>query len=385
MPNTGGGTGNIVTVPVNAANINGMLAASLTVNFDPTVLSVQSASTGTLTPPTAGWAFASNLLAPGQYRLSMSSSSAVSGSGTLANIEFEVIGAPGSSSTLSISDILLNDGAITVELTDGLFSVDDVYNVSGLVSFWNGGAPVPGTTLTLTGDQVYSALSGADGNYTIQGAAIDAYTLTPSKSDGDNEISAYDASFALQHDVGLITLTGNQALAADVNSNGAITAMDAAYILQKAAELITQAASAVITIPDATVLPGGTVDIPISLDITDAELLGADIVFSYNPTHVSISNVRAGSLASGWSLVSNLNEAGLVKIAMAGAMPITTDGELVLFTITALGTSGTQSALTLTQGKLNELAIPTELQSGSVTIDNGEVPPNHIYLPLIIK
>lgn len=429
MPNTGGGTGNIVTVPVNAANINGMLAASLTVNFDPTVLSVQSASTGTLTPATAGWAFASNLLAPGQYRLSMSSTSAVSGSGTLANIEFEVIGSPGSSSALTISNILLNDGAITVELTDGLFSVDDVYNVSGLVSYWNGGSPIPGTTLTLTGDQVYSALSSADGNYTIQGAAIDAYTLNPSKSDGDNEISAYDASFALQHDVGLITLTGNQALAADVNSNGAITSMDAAYILQKAADLITlpfpgsgvvwkfnpaertiaeltsnitgqnftgvllgdisgnwtdpgepaqatveetRAASAVITIPDVTVLPGGTADIPISLDITDAELLGADIVFTYDPAHIVVSDVRLGALAAGWGLASNLTEPGVVRIAMAGAMPITTDGELILFTVTALGTSGTQSTLTLTRGELNEGAIPSTLDTGSVYI---AVPP----------
>src|SRR5690606_8971406 len=145
LPNTGGGTGNVVTVPINVANISGMLAAGLTVNFDPTVVTVQSATTGTLT---AGWAFASNLIAPGQYRISMSNASAVSGAGTLANIEFLVIGAPGSSSALTISEILLNDGTITVELADGLFSVDNVYNVSGLVSFWNGGVPVSGALLT---------------------------------------------------------------------------------------------------------------------------------------------------------------------------------------------------------------------------------------------
>lgn len=422
LPNTGGGTGNVVTVPINAANINGLLAASLTVNFDPTVLSVQSASTGTLT---ADWAFASNLKAPGQYRISMSNASAVSGAGTLANIEFLVTGDPGSSSALTISEILLNDGAITVELADGLFSVDNVYNVSGLVSFWNGAAPVSGALLTLTGDQVYSAMSGLDGNYTIQGAAIDEYLLTPSKEAGDNGISAYDASFALQHDVGLITLTGSQALAADVNSNGYINSMDAAYILQKTAGLISlpfpgsgvvwkftpisrsipeltadvtaqdftaillgdisgnwvdpgeglhdvgdeiTAASAVLTIPAVSVLPGGSVDVPINLDITDAGLLGADLAFTYDPTHVSISNIRIGSLAAGWSLVSNLTEPSVVRIAMAGAMPITADGELILFTVTALGDPGSQSALTLTFGDLNEGAIPSTLVSGSVYI-----------------
>lgn len=438
LPNTGGGTGIVVTVPINAANINGMLAAGLTVNFDPAILSVQSASTGTLT---AGWAFASNLKAPGQYRISMSNSSAVSGAGTLANIEFLVIGAPGSSSALTITEILLNDGAITVELADGLFSVDNVYNVSGLVSFWNGGSPVSGALLTLSGDQVYSAISGLDGNYTIQGAAIDAYDLTPSKENGDNGISAYDASFALQHDVGLITLTGSQALASDVNSNGYINSMDAAYILQKTAGLISlpfpgsgvvwkftptsrsiseltgnitaqdftaillgdisgnwvdpgeglhdvgdeiTAASAVLTIPAVSVLPGGSIDVPINLDITDAELLGADIAFTYDPAHVSISNVRIGSLATGWSLVSNLTEPGVVRIATAGAVPITTDGELILFTVTAIGAPGTQSALILTQADLNEGSIQSYLISGSVQITTPAT--NYkIFVPVIVR
>lgn len=438
LPNTGGGTGNVVTVPINAANINGMLAAGLTVNFDPTVLSVQSASTGTLT---AGWAFASNLKAPGQYRISMGNTSAVSGAGTLANIEFLVIGAPGSSSVLTISEILLNDGAMTVELADGLFSVDNVYNVSGLVSFWNGSAPVSGALLSLTGDQVYSAMSGLNGNYTIQGAAIDAYALTPSKENGDNGISAYDASFALQHDVGLITLSGSQALAADVNNNGYINSMDAAYILQKTAGLISlpfpgsgvvwkftptsrsipeltadvtaqdftgillgdisgnwvdpgeglhdvgdeiTAISAVLTIPVVSVLPGGSIDVPINLDITDAELLGADIAFTYDPAHVSISNVRIGSLAAGWSLVSNLTEPGMVRIASAGAVPITTDGELILFTVTALGAPGTQSVLTFTLGDLNENTIPSAFNSGSVVIMTP-ASTFKIFIPVIVR
>lgn len=435
LPNTGGGTGNVVTVPVNAANINGMLAASFTVNFDPSVLSVKSTSTGTLT---SGWAFASNLLAPGQYRLSMSSTSGVSGTGTLAALEFEVIGLPGSSSTLSISNILLNDGAITVELTNGLFNVDNVYNVSGLVSYWSGGAPVPGTNLALTGDTVYNALSGLDGNFTIQGADVDAYVLNPSKSDGDNGITAFDASYALQHDVGLITLSGNQAIAADVNSNGSITSMDAAYILQKAAGLITlpfpgsgvawkfsppsrdiaeltsnltgqnftaillgdisgnwtdigestvavtneiNAASAILTIPVVNALPGESIEIPISLEINDAELLGADIIFTHDPAHVSISNVKVGSLATNWSLVSNLSEPGVVRIAMAGATPITTDGELVLCTVTALGTQGSLSLLSLVEGILNEGAIPSTLDSGSIFVGGLQ----EIFLPVIVR
>ncbi|MGI6740844.1 MAG: S8 family serine peptidase [Brevefilum sp.] len=424
LPNTGGGTGNLVSVPVNAANITGMVAASLTVNFDPDILTVSSASTGTLT---AGWAFASNLQAPGQYRLSMSSpGGGVAGSGTLAMIEFEVVGAPGSSSALTISNILLNDGAITVELEDGVFSVDNVFNVSGAIAYWNGGLPVSGAKLTLTGDRVYEAFSGLDGEYTIQGAAIDAYTLRPSKENGDNgAISAYDASFALQHDVGLISLSGYAAMAADVNNNGHINSMDAHYILQKAADLISlpfpgasvawkfdptqrtlaelnqdmsgqnftavllgdisgnwsdpgensqagaqapRAASATLSLPEVSLLPAESTDASILLQLTEAELYGADLVLTYDPDHVAISAVRPGTLADGWSLFANLNEPGVVKIALAGAVPITAEGELVVFTLTALGEAGTQSTLSFTRGDLNEGSIPSTLNAGSVYI-----------------
>jgi hypothetical protein len=47
------------------------------------------------------------------------------GSGTLANIEFDVCGDPGSSSSLTVSYISLNDGDITVELSDGVFNVGE--------------------------------------------------------------------------------------------------------------------------------------------------------------------------------------------------------------------------------------------------------------------
>jgi len=437
LPITGGNSGDIVTVPVNAVNIDGMMAASFTVNFDPNILFPKSASTGTLT---SGWAFASNLIAPGKYRISMSSINGVEGVGTLANIDFEVVGAPGTSSPLTITDILLNDGAIGVQLMEGLFSVDNVYSVTGLVSYWNKEIPVSGTILTLSGVRQYTVISGTDGIFTFPGAVIDSYELVPEKSTGENGITAFDASFVLRHDVGLITLSGNQALAADVNSNGEITAMDAAYVLQKSAGLIglpfpgsgvawkfepasrnipeltgnvtgqdftaillgdvsgnwsdpgeglredpseINAGSATLTIPAVTTIPGGSIDVPINLEISDAQLLGANITFTFDPIHVSVSNVRIGSAAIGWTLVSNLNEPGVVRIAMAGVNPIAENGQLVQFTVTALGEEGSQSDLTFTMGELNEGAIMSILIPGSVYIETPVQ--RRIFIPLVIR
>ncbi len=69
MPLTGGGQGKFVTVPVNAANFQGLLAASLEITFDPAILRASSAEPGTLT---AGFGYAVNLNTPGLVKISMS-------------------------------------------------------------------------------------------------------------------------------------------------------------------------------------------------------------------------------------------------------------------------------------------------------------------------
>ena len=214
LPDTGGGQHDVVQVPVNAANVQGLAAASLTVAFDSTVLSARDASTGNLTP---GWSVVANTNTPGEIVLAMASpGGTVSGSGVLALLEFEVVGSPGASTTLQLTDVSLNDGAIPVETADGSFTVNLVYDVAGTVHFWQNSVGVPNVLLTLEGDRVYTGLSDASGAYTVSGAKADDYLLTPSKSDGVNGISAYDASLALQHNAGLITLSGYAATAGDV-------------------------------------------------------------------------------------------------------------------------------------------------------------------------
>ena len=111
--------------------------------------------------------------------------------------------------------------------------------------------------------------------------------------------------------------------------------------------------------------------------------MGANITFTIDPIHVSVSNVRIGSAAIGWTLVSNLNEPGVVRIAMAGVNPIAENGQLVQFTVTALGEEGSQSDLTFTMGELNEGAIMSILIPGSVYIETPVQ--RRIFIPLVIR
>jgi hypothetical protein len=423
LPNTGGGQHDIVQVPINAVGINGLAAASITVTFNSGVLVGQAARTGTLTP---GWSIAANTNTPGQIRLAMASpGGTVSGSGSLALLEFEVVGSPGVTTTLHIASVSLNDGAIPVETADGSFAVSLVYRVSGAVRFWNGDSGMPDVLLTLEGDRIYTGLSDPTGAYTVTGAPVGAYTLTPSKSDDANGISAYDASLVLQHAAGLITLSGSAVTAGDVNKSGSITSMDAFYILQKAVDLITlpfpgagvvwdfspssrsypnlnsdqagqdftaallgdvsgnwsagggQALSqrwlkvadtAVLALDDLYAEPGERITVTLALTLSQAQMFAADVLLGYDPAVASAVSVAPADLAGGFSLAANLNPPGQVRLAMAGATPITDSGPLLNLVFDIVGNMGAASALQIIDADLNEGAISTQAHDGWLSL-----------------
>lgn len=439
LPETGGRNDDIIAVPIIVSNVHGLITAALTVTYNPDVIHAINVSTGNVTP---GWTIAANLSNPGQVRLSMiSPGGGVEGSGVLANIEFEVKGSPGSISPLSISSILLNDGAIPTETFNGIFHVDDVYNVSGSVRFWNGAEGVPDCLLTLDGNRIYSSVSNTDGSYSINGVEMNSYSLTASKLNAENGIGAYDASLALQHDVGLINLAGYAAIAADVNKSSTISAMDAYYILQKSVHLIdlpfpgsgkawdfdpvqrtisnldsdrtnqnfigillgdisgnwtqlegipdphqnnsSKNPSAELTIQSYSIYEGKIIEIPINLNINEANLYGAEITIDYDSRNIAIPTVNLSYLASSWTLASNLSNPGKIQIALAGAVPINSNGELLRLTIEAIGRPGTETELLISHSELNEGAISFILNSGYIRIiSNSE---RKVFLPAVIR
>ncbi|MDC0267792.1 dockerin type I repeat-containing protein [bacterium] len=156
----------------------------------------------------------------------------MTGSGTLFELEFSVIGSNGTSGALTLSQVTLNDGGIETTVGNGSFTVDSVYDVRGKVRFWNENRPVSGVALRLEGEQNFQGESTSDGSYGINGAIAGSYELKPAKSNETSSISPYDAALVLQHAVGLTTLNGASLTAADVNKNGTVNSTDAYHILQ---------------------------------------------------------------------------------------------------------------------------------------------------------
>jgi hypothetical protein len=295
------------------------------------------------------------------------------------------------------------------------------YFLEGMVRFWQDSAGVSDVLFTLEGDQVYTDLSQADGSYGLHAISAGDYTLTPGKSDGVDGISAYDASLALQHEAGLITLSGYAAAAGDVNKSGGITSADASYILQKAADLITlpfpgagvvwdfdppsqsypglsssqtgqdftavllgdvsgnwpaggdqaqaQAAnSAPLALPNLYAEPGERITVALEISPDQAEVYGADIVVSYDSMVVSADSVSAGDVAQDFLIESNLNQPELVRVAMAGAQPITDEGHLLDLVFNVVGELGDTSPLRIATAELNEGSVTAQPQDGSVSV-----------------
>ena len=236
LPATNGRQNASVTIPINAANVQGLASADLTLSYDPAVLTINAVNTGSLTP---GWTLVANTATAGQVKIAMISGGGnVSGAGILANLEFTIAGSPGATSALTLSGVSLNGGAIPAETSAGSVTVDAVFSVAGTLSYWTAARPVAGIDLSLSGERLYTGASGADGTYLISNVPGGNYTLTPSGGSADNGISALDASKVLRHAAGLESLTGNALRAADVDQSGAVNAFDAFHILQRAVGLI---------------------------------------------------------------------------------------------------------------------------------------------------
>jgi len=131
---------------------------------------------------------------------------------------------------------------------------------------------------------------------------------------------------------------------------------------------VSQTPAATLSLPEVAVPPGGQVAVPLSLTVSEAQVYSADIHIAYDPAVAAAVSVAKGALVPDWSLASNLETVGLIKVALAGVRPVTSGGELLLITFQALGEGGAGTALTLSRSDLNEGNVPATLEHGHLWI-----------------
>jgi hypothetical protein len=109
-------------------------------------------------------------------------------------------------------------------------------SLSGEIRYYASNAVVPDVTLTSTGLLgTLSATSDIDGLFSVGGMSVGVWQLQPTKQgDFGHAVSALDAAFVLQAVSGMRTLDPLEEKICDVTSNGSLSALDAARILQVA-------------------------------------------------------------------------------------------------------------------------------------------------------
>jgi hypothetical protein len=106
------------------------------------------------------------------------------------------------------------------------------FNISGTINYCSNPSipPVPGVTLTLTGDASGSTSSDGSGNYTLSAPLNGNYTVTPSKAGlppGSANITTVDVVAIQRHFLTIGTpLSGCRLTAADVDNSGTIDTVD---------------------------------------------------------------------------------------------------------------------------------------------------------------
>lgn len=424
-------TGQTVTAPVNISDTtgDGVFSTDFTVTYNPAVVTVNNVALGSVasggTLNTGG--------SSGTLIVSVYSATPFSGAGPLVSITFNAIGAPGTSSAITFTNIVLNEEPLCTPASNGLITIN-AGNITGTVSYGNAiGSPavrgIPNATLNAVGSVNTSANTDSAGFYTLSGLGSGPYTVTPSKSGGDNgALSGLDSARIAQHVVGLIVLNPTQLTVADVSGAGGVSSFDSALIARYTVALPNSGSSGTwiftpvnrnypnvntnqpgqdyvallmgdvtgnwndptsiigsratttrgskgiaITAGNANGSPGSEIVVPVTVgDVSGKGVVAYQFEISYDPAVLAPAENPVeigGTMSDTMSVTVNSDTPGVLRAVVFGALPINGEGNLLNLKFTAIGEVGASSPLSWQQFMLNEGgALRTRITDGQITI-----------------
>jgi len=119
--------------------------------------------------------------------------------------------------------------------------------VAGRLRYYFGDRAVPSATVAASGASPRTTTSGATGNYVLTPLSFGTIDVVPRRIAGfgsPTAITALDAAYVLQVISGTRTFDARQRLACDVTGNGSLSALDAARILQRQVGTLARFAAA---------------------------------------------------------------------------------------------------------------------------------------------
>ena len=194
--------------------------------------------------------------------------------------------------------------------------------------------------------------------------------------DADGQVTSADVSEILRCSVAPESVRSSELVLGDVTQNSAVTAYDAAKLVNDITPVLTTQQVNVSIPSDLSASPGATgVEMPIHVsDVTGLDILGADLVLAYDSSLLTATGatLEGGIAASGqveWR-VDDTN--GRIQLGLiSGSSALSGEGILVsvLFDVaSSVSEDTTSSALSLTQVSFNEGGVACILEDGLLTL-----------------
>jgi hypothetical protein len=174
-----GPAGGTVSVPVLAQAAAG-IGIDLWVTYDPAVLQPIAAVKSLITQ---GGSLTVNLATPGTVKISLFTTVAFTGSGPLAYVQFDVVGAPGAVSPVGLSRADINEGTISTCRNGGGFAACGSPNAAVTGVFLSGKTSTTVAWTSLGGSFHYDVASGSLATLRTDQSTIAASCLASDVSD----------------------------------------------------------------------------------------------------------------------------------------------------------------------------------------------------------
>jgi len=289
LPTTSAAQGASVTIPITVGNLTGLgvVAYDFEIAFNQNVLSPQNPATDKAGTLSSSMTIVENAATPGRLRVSAFGTSALSGSGTLLNLKFTVVGAPGSSTALTWQSFQFNEGEPQAITSNGQFSV-----------------PTPPTCPTVSGINPTSGPLGS------------TVTITGTNFTGVTAVRFFNnvlATFTVNSDSQITAIVPNAAVTGPITISkaGCNDALTSTFTVQTAR---------VIRVVNSSGSPGSTVSVPIEL-VAQGNENALGLSLSYDPSILSNPQTAAGRDASSATLNINSNQSAQGRLGIALALP----------------------------------------------------------------
>ena len=371
--------GDAVSIPINLDNPDAweIEGIDMVITFDETVIDATGATLAGGVLEGLGYEIVFDTTVDGQVGIVIyATADLFSGSGDIAFLEFDVVGAEEDDTDLTFTFGEINE--TEVELSDGYFNVIPcVYNISGFIGYFSDDAPVPNADVDFT-EVDYTATTDEFGEYLFEDIPGGNYVSTPSKAEDLGGLSGLDASRIARFAAGLYTLNCLEMIAGDVSMNGEISGMDASRVARYAVGNITELNDDGIEwvftpepIPDCADWPPIVYEntreyTPLESDLVDEDFIGirlGDVSGNWSPDSRAILSSESFETTN---IETDINSTLRIPVVIDNMTAIEGIDISIAFNKEVLTLKG----LTLNEGILaeNDYAVESNLKDGKIVI-----------------